>query len=228
MHVTTINNLPMFSDISFDEMKYLIEKSKKRFYPVGSIVTYEGDNPEFLYLILRGRVKVVLYQSNGRETILRTLKVGDYFGEMSVFDHLTGPFTVVTEEDSKFLVISHERFAGIVMRNPSIAMRIIRDMSMRLREANEMIGILSHSRVKVKVAKMLLKIANSEGRKLKDGCVHIPRPPLKDFASMLGSSRETVSRILNIFSKKGYLELSRQKIVINRIADLVYEAEEID
>ena len=221
-------NFPFYSDLSVDEREALLKASERRKYPGGSIVIYEGDKPEFLYFILKGSVKVALNKASGREIILRILRVGEYFGEMSAFDQLPRSATVITEEDSEFLAISHERFADIVSRNPIIAMKMVTELSLRLREANELISILSHPQVKTRVANVLLKHVNNHGKRHKNGFIRIPRPSLKEIASMSGTSRETVSRILNSFSKSGFLELSKQDITIQSETDLRDLAEELD
>jgi CRP/FNR family transcriptional regulator, cyclic AMP receptor protein len=223
-----LEKMPLFSGLSAPELDYVLEISEKRHYPRGSIVIYQGDKAEFLYLILKGRVKVALDHANGKETILNILKEGDYFGEMSAFDQLPRSATILTEADSEFLAISQKAFKGMVMKYPEIALKMLKEMSMRLRAANELIGNLSHLNVKERVAKTLWNLCRSSGKRWKDGRIKIPRPALKDIASMSGTSRETVSRILSGFSKKGLLELTKEDIIVYRENEFVQMAEDID
>lgn len=223
-----LKKAPLFSELSARELEYVFEISEERHYPRGSIVLYQGDKAEFLYLILKGRVKVALAYANGKETILSTLKGGDYFGEMSAIDQLPRSATIVTEADSEFLAISQKAFRGMIIKYPEIALKMLKEMSLRLRAANELIGSLSHLNVKGRVAKTLWNLSKSSGKRWNDGRIQIPRPILKDIASMSGTSRETVSRILSGFSKEGLLELTKADIIIYRENEIVHMAEDID
>lgn len=223
-----IKNLPFFPDLSLDEQEALLKISEQRVYPKGSIVIYEGDKSEFCYFILKGSVKVSLIQVTGRETIISVLKVGEFFGEMSAFDQLPRSATIITEEDCEFLAISQEGFTDVVKTNPEIAIKIIRKLSLRLRDADEMINTLSHRQVKARIARTLLKIAKAEGIPLKNKRIQISRPGFQDLAAMTGTSRETVSRIINSFSKEGILELTKQEIIISAEADILNILEQID
>lgn len=223
-----LKKISLFSELYTHELDYVLEVSEKRKYPRGSIVIYQGDKPEFLYLILKGCVKVSLDHANGKETILSILKEGDYFGEMSAFDQLPRSATILTEEDSEFLAISQKAFKDMVMKYPEIALKMLKEMSIRLRAANELIGSLSHLNVKERVAKTLWNLCRSSGKTWKDGRIKIPRPALKDIASMSGTSRETVSRILSGFSKKGLLELTKEEIIIYPGNEIFQMAEDTD
>ncbi len=210
-----LKKTPLFSELSARELEYMFEISEERHYPRGSIVTYQGDKAEFLYLILKGRVKVALAHANGKEVILNTLKKDDYFGEVSTFDQLPHSATIVTEADSEFLAIPQKAFKGMIMKYPGIVLKMLKEMSMRLRAANELIGSLSHLNVKERVAKTLWNLSRSSGKRSNDGRIQIPRPTLYDIASMSGTTPETVSRVLSGFSKEGLLELTKADIIIS-------------
>ncbi|MBW1804144.1 MAG: Crp/Fnr family transcriptional regulator [Deltaproteobacteria bacterium] len=220
MEINLLRNIPLFSGLSSNELKDFLESSERRRYPRGNIVIYQGDTGEVIYLILKGSVKVSLTHPDGKEIILNTLRVGDYFGEMSVFDHMPRSATIVTEEASEFLVISKKVFIELIKRNPEISLKILAEMSKRLREADEQIGSLAHFDVKGRVAKTLTKLSNKPEIQSHDGYIVIPRPSMKDIAAMSGTSRETVSRILNELSKKGILHLTKESIIIFNAQDI--------
>ncbi|MBN2061398.1 MAG: Crp/Fnr family transcriptional regulator [Deltaproteobacteria bacterium] len=228
MKTEDLKKLWLFSELPVREMEHIFEISKKRHYPRGSIVIYQGDKAEFLYLILKGRIKVTLCHPNGKEVILNTLKEGDYFGEVSVFDQQPHSATIMTETDSEFLAISRETFKEMIMKYPEISLKMLKEMSMRLRAANELIGSLTHLDVKKRVAKTLLNLSRSIGEKGSDASIQIPRPTLYDIASMSGTSRETVSRILSMLAKEGLLILTKEDIIICHQNKIVHMAEDTD
>jgi len=214
MEIKLLKNVPLFSELSPGELEELLELSEKRRYPKGSIVLYKGDVGQVLYLILKGKVKVVLFDENGKEIILSMLKSGNYFGEMSAFDQMPRSATVITVEDSEFLVISQKSITDQIEKNPKIALKLLSEMSRRLREADEQISNLALLDVRGRVAQILLKLYKGTNVRKGEDYRIVPRPALKDIAAMSGTSRETVSRVLSEFSKRGLISLTKENIII--------------
>ena len=209
-----MKNIPLFSELSSVETDDLVKLSQSRKYPRGNIVLYKGDVGDVIYIILKGRVKVVLSSPDGKEIILSTLNTGEYFGEMALFDHLPRSANIVTMEDCDFLVIPQEVIIDLIKKSPQLALKMISIMSARLRDSNEQISSLAHLDVKGRVARTLLKLSKKASKKTKDGYQMIPRPSAKDIADMSGASRETVSRILTEFARQGLISLSKNHIVV--------------
>ena len=214
MEIELLKNIPLFSELSSGELGELVELSEKRRYPKGSIVLYKGDEGQVIYLILKGKVNVDLIDENGKEIILSTLKSGNYFGEMSAFDQMPRSATIITVEDSEFLVISQKIITDQIKKNPKIALKLLSEMSRRLREADEQISNLALLDVRGRVAQILLKLYRGTNVRKGEDYKIVPRPALKDIAAMSGTSRETVSRILSEFSKRGLISLTKENIII--------------
>ena len=220
MVATLLKNIPLFSGLSPVELKDILKLSEKRRYPRGNIVLYKGDVGQAIYLILKGKVKVVLFDEDGKEIILSTLKEGNYFGEMSAFDQMPRSATIVTVEESEFLMIRQKSIADQIKKNPQLSFKLLSEMSRRLREADEQISSLALLDVRGRVAQTLLKLSQETSMGKCTDYTVIPRPALQDIASMSGTSRETVSRILSDFSKRGLVSLTKKKIIIYESLDL--------
>ena len=93
-----------------------------------------------MYIIAKGRVKVVLYGDNGREVILTLLKAGEFFGEMSLLDDLPRSANVIAAEDSTVLILKRDQFAEHIKKSTSTALNVMSELSKRLRRADEIIG----------------------------------------------------------------------------------------
>jgi len=220
MEMEVFENIPLFAELSSKEIRGLLEFSEKRKYPRGSIVVYRGDVGDVLYLIMKGKVKVVLSSQDGKEIILNTLQAGNYFGEMSVLDHMPRSATVVTMENCEFLVITRKVLTDQIEGNPEVALKLLSEMSRRLRETDEQINSLAHLDVRGRLAQTLLKLLKKTDTRKEETYQVIPRPTMKDLADMTGTSRETVSRILREFSKKGIISLKKNSIIIYQGLDM--------
>ena len=140
MENETLKNIPLFSELSQEELKELSNSSVKKKYPKGSIVIYKGDLAQHMFLILKGRVKVILNGHIGNEVILGMLEPGSYFGETSVFDAMPHSATIVTVEESDFLCISQEHITNLIKKKPEIALEMLSELSKKLRETHEQVG----------------------------------------------------------------------------------------
>jgi CRP/FNR family transcriptional regulator, cyclic AMP receptor protein len=214
MGVHLIKDIPYFSELTIEEMQNLVASSQKRRYPRGSIVLHKDDVGDETYLIMIGKVKVIVTHPDGKEIILNILKSGDLFGEMAVFDHMPRSATVAAEEDSELLIISRENITNLIKRNPQIAFKLLSDMSRRLREADEQISGLAHLDAKGRVAQALLKLSKEANMITDDGHKVFPKPPIKDIAAMSGTSHEIVSQLLSELTNKRIIDLTKEYIII--------------
>ena len=95
MDIQVLKNIPLFSELSPEELRELLELSRRRRYPRGSIVFYQEDVDQAIYLIVNGKVKVVLFDDEGKEIILSTLTSGNYDGTYDSIDWINTAFDEV-------------------------------------------------------------------------------------------------------------------------------------
>ena len=214
-----LRRVPLFVELGEAEIARLAEIARDRSYPRNSVILFEDDPGDALYVVVTGLVKVVLIGEDGREVILSVLKEGDFFGEMSLIDDQPRSAHVIAMEDSSLLVLRREDFHKGLREAPGIAVGMLRAMSRRLREADEKIGGLVLLDVNGRVAKLLLSMADEN-----DG-VHITRRVTHHtIAQMVGSSRETVSRTMRELADSGHIEVTRKAITIRNRAALLSAA----
>jgi CRP-like cAMP-binding protein len=210
-----LRRVPLFAELSDAEVARLGDLARDRSYPKNSVILFEDDPGDALYVVISGLVKVVLIGEDGREVILSVLKEGDFFGEMALIDDKPRSAHVIAMEDASLLVLRREEFQHKVRETPSIALGMLRAMSRRLREADETIGGLVLLDVNGRVAKLLLGLADEN-----DGVQITRRVTHHTIAQMVGSSRETVSRTMRDLVERGYIEVTRKAITIRDRAAL--------
>jgi CRP/FNR family cyclic AMP-dependent transcriptional regulator len=207
----TLRAVPLFAHLGDDELRQVAAAVRERSYPKQSIILFEDDPGDALYLVVAGQVKVVLIGEDGREVILSVLGPGDFFGEMSLIDDQPRSAHVIAMEDARLLVLRREDFQRALEETPRIALGLLRALSGRLRRADDKIGALVLLDVLGRVARVLLELAG-EGS---DGLI-TRRLTHHTIAQMIGSTRETVSRTMRELAERGLITVSREGI---RIAD---------
>ena len=207
-----LRNVPLFSDLSDKDLEDISKLAATRTYPKNTIIISEGDDSDSLYAVLSGKVKVYLSDDEGREIIINILSEGEYFGELALLDDSPRSASVMTLEETKLAVISKAAFEESLSRNPPMALHIIRELSSRLRSLTRNVKSLALMDVYGRVARTLLDMAEPTGN---DKLEIRQKLTQRDIASMVGASREMVSRILKDLSTGGYITIQNKTITIN-------------
>ena len=176
----------------------------------GSTVMAAGDLTDSLYIVLSGRLKVMMSDADGKEVILSILGAGEFFGEMGLIDDSPRSASVVAIESCELLSLSKRDFKKCLAENFEMTMAVMRGLVRRLREADRKIGSLALLDVYGRVARLLLDMSETiEGEK-----VVTKRLPKQDIAKMIGASREMVSRVMKDLQMGGYIEVRGSNIVL--------------
>src|SRR5438874_3214185 len=184
--------VPLFTSFPEDQLRMLSTMVTRRSAPRSTTIMAGGDATDSLYIVLSGRLKVMMSDSDGKEVILSILGPGEFFGEMGLIDDEPRSASVVTIEPCELLFISKRDFKKCLLENSDMSMAVMRGLVRRLREADRKIGSLALLDVYGRVARLLLDMAeNVNGEK-----VVTKRLPKQDIAKMIGASREMVSRVM--------------------------------
>lgn len=206
--------VPIFSDLPSETLEKIEKIGSHRKYKKNDVILMEEDSGTALFVIVKGKVKVARSSNDGREVILSILSDGDFFGEMAILDGLTRSATVASIEDTELFLLQRNDFMNLLHEYPEISVVLLQEMTKRLRSADMKIKALSLKDAEGKVATVILQLADDIG-KIKHGRVEIDKLPLQqDLANMAGTSRETISRTLHSFAKKGLVELEGSKLKI--------------
>lgn len=183
----------------------------ERSYARGAIVVSEGDTTDALYIILAGRVKVFVADSEGRELVLGEMVKGEYFGEM-VLDGGPRSASIMTQEKTRFAVVARDAFVAYLNANPAFALRLIKQLIRRVRTLTGSVKSLALLDVYGRVARLLIELAQPDGA---DSAIP-GRLTHQEFASRIGASREMVTRILKDLQNGGYIVVEAQRIVVKK------------
>jgi len=154
-------------------------------------------------VIREGRVKVTKLSGDGREKILELMGSGDFFGEMSLLDNAERSASVKTLTETRILALSRNDFLCELRRNPDLAMAVIQELTRRVRQMDEQASSLSFQRVRERTKGLLLRLAREESTH--DGWRITPSLTHQQIADMIGTSRETVTRVLKVLKEQGWL-----------------------
>lgn len=183
-----------------------------RTYPRHAVVVTEGAETDFLYVIVEGRVKIYASDEAGKEITLNVQGPGEYFGELSLLDAGQRSASAMTLEATKLTCVSRAAFSECMQQNPGLALKLIRDLTQRIRTLTELVKNLALNDVYGRVARTLSKLAVEH-----DGRMMITeRITHQEIANRVGASREMVSHIMKDLATGGYIDIKDQRIYIAR------------
>jgi CRP/FNR family cyclic AMP-dependent transcriptional regulator len=203
--------VPLFLGFPDEQLRMLTGVVTRRSAARSTTIMASGDATDSLYIVLSGRLKVMMSDEDGKEVILSILGPGEFFGEMGLIDDEPRSATVITIEPCELLAINKRDFKKCLAENFEMAMSVMRGLVRRLREADRKIGSLALLDVYGRVARLLLDMSeNVNGEKMVT-----KRLPKQDIAKMIGASREMVSRVMKDLQTGGYIEMRGSTIVLH-------------
>jgi CRP/FNR family cyclic AMP-dependent transcriptional regulator len=207
---TLLHNVPLFARLDESQLGVLARVIVRRSFGRNAKIIGAGDPTDSLYIVINGRLKVLMSDEQGREVILSILGPGDFFGEMGLLDDSLRSASVVTLDACELLTISKTDFKRSLAENFDLSLNVMRGLVQRLREADRKIGSLALMDVYGRVARLLLEMAEDvDGEK-----VVVNKLSKQDIAKMIGASREMVSRVMKDLQLGGYLEVRGRTIVL--------------
>ena len=223
MNDSVLKNIPMFADLRDEILEKISSLMQKRLYKRNNMILMEEDAGDTLFILNHGSVKITRMSDDGREVILSILGDGDFFGEMSIFDGESRSANVIALEDSEVFVLKRGDFLDLLEKHPKIAIALLQELAIRLRRSDQQIEGLSLSDAESRIAMSIIRLAEDLGV-IKLGQVIIDNLPFQqDVANMAGTSRETVSRMLKLLERKGWIQRRGRQLIITNYDEFVKE-----
>lgn len=213
-HASCIEHVPIFTSLSREERVEIAEIASSRSFEKGEMVYRAGDKGGTLFVLHTGRAKLFRLNANGKEQVLRLVEPGEFIGELALFSSLPLTDNAQALEVTTMCVLQGEQLKELMAKYPSIAFKVMDELSRRLEKAENRIEDISLSSVTKRVAGALLEL--SEGKQE----IHLPMTK-GDLASQLGMTQETLSRKLAALQEEGLIILKgHRKIIIKDRSEL--------
>jgi CRP/FNR family transcriptional regulator, cyclic AMP receptor protein len=194
---------PLFAELAEGELDALARTADLREFTRDQEIFGMNEPADGLYVIANGRVKVCVSSSAGRELILATLGAGQYFGEMALLDNEPRSASVIAQLPTSAYRVRRDEFDRLLDSHPSIARKMLKELSIRLRRANAQMESLVTLDVVGRLARFFIDLARQHGQVLGNGWIAVRRPTHQDIASSIGTSRETVTRLITDLEQRG-------------------------
>ena len=189
-------NSPIFSSLNELDRIQLEKKSIIKIFERGDTIIERDDDSNSVYFLISGTVHVLDYSKSHRAVTYASLKDGEMFGEMSAIDGLPRSAWVCAISTCKVISLSGNEFINLLKNNADISLKILQKLSSRLRMSDEKLTDVSLYGTEQRVCLELIRMTKLDSN-TKNNVYQIKQMPTQaNFANIIGTSRETVSRVL--------------------------------
>jgi CRP/FNR family transcriptional regulator len=203
----------VFCDLPREALVKLQSIKATSVYPKGTMLCLEGQAPRGIYVLCTGKAKISTTSSEGKSIILRIAEPGEVLGLTAAVSNTPYEATVETLEQTQANFISHPEFVRFIQDYPEVGMKVAQQLTHNCKCAYTEIRSLGLSNsVPEKIAKLLLGWAehplhySGPQKKPPEIAIRVTLTQ-EEIAQFVGTSRETVSRVLGDFRKKGYIRI---------------------
>ena len=217
---SVLEKAALLSSLSHEELQTLAARTVRKLFSAGELLFSEGEPCSGLHIIARGKVRIFKTSVNGREQVLAVNLPGESVAELPVFDGGPYPASAVATEDTEIAFISRRDFHAYCIEHPEVPLKVLSVVGARLRRLVGIIEELSFTTIRHRLIAMLMKLAQSEGKKTERGVEILLPATHQELANQLGTVRELISRNLMRLQAEGLLEVDARQIVVKDLKGL--------
>lgn len=204
----------IFASLSKEELRKIVVRTGHEEYSRGDMIFYEGKKANTLYIINEGKIKLYKHTKDGKEQILHILTIGDFFGELNLFNEGEYTFNAKAMTDVKLCTLKKDDMKKIILEIPEIALKILEVVGERLSKLETLVQKLASNDIESRLAHLVLEFKKQYGKKVSQGVEIVLPLTREDMSNFTGVARETVSRKLKKFEEEGIIKLIGSKKII--------------
>lgn len=224
--VDILRKVPLFSGLETGDLETLATIVTKKEYSKKETLFQQGDPGEEFMILTEGSVKVELMNTEGKELTLTILTPFQFLGELALLDDVPRSATVISMEQSTLLSINKRDFARILESFPRMSIPIMRQLTRRVRVLTDDIASMAFLDSYSRVTRKILNLADEMGKTTPEGLVQIDQSLThQQLANLVGTTRETVTKILNEMKDNGLISIRRHRITILDSDELLARAD---
>ena len=207
---------PLFAAMQPEELDEILKFALDRRVRRGQTIFQRGDEGSSLMAVLRGRVRISSVSGDGKELTLNVINTGEIFGEIALLDGQPRSADAVAIEDSVLLVVDRRYFLPFLRHKEDLCLRLLAVLCSRLRRTSTALEEIALFDLPVRLARVLLKLAEDYGRPGSTGTRIDLKLSQRDLSNLVAASRESVNKLLRTWRENGTVELEDGFIVLRR------------
>ena len=211
---------PLFVAMKPAELDEILKFASERRFRRGQTIFQRGDNGSALMAVLRGRVRISSVSSDGKEVTLNVINPGEIFGEIALLDGNPRSADATAIEDTLLLLVERRHFVPFLRNNEDLYLRLLAVLCSRLRRTSMALEEIALFDLPVRLARVLLKLAEDYGRTAGVGTRIDLKLSQRDLSNLVAASRESVNKQLRTWRESGAVDMEDGFIVLRQPGEL--------
>ncbi len=204
----TDDHASLFQSLSDTSLQTLLSNSRMSDFQAGQEIIQQGDNPAYLYYIIKGRIKTMRYSAEGEEATIRMLKAGETFMDAVIFMGGKSPVSVKALDDSKLLMIPAEAVRRHALHDSQFACNLLKIVTKHYKNAMQQIDSIVIKNPIERLGYYFLQQHLEQGSESLEVALPFQKSTI---ANHLGMKPETFSRALSQIKKMG-IDVDQEKL----------------
>lgn len=217
----TLERMPLLSQLNPTEIEQIAGITRHQRIPRFQFIYMADEKADQIYFLIKGKIKMGTFSSDGREVIREILQPEQLFGELAFSSNASRvDFAQVMQEEVELLVIHMADFRKLMSEIPSLTFACIQHLNTRLSRAEERLSSLVLKDARERIIDFLVETAGREGRKVGYETLVKHQLTQQEIANLTGTSRQTVTSVLNDLRKANLIYFNRNSILIRDLQKL--------
>jgi CRP/FNR family transcriptional regulator, cyclic AMP receptor protein len=208
----------LFNVLSSDELKTICLITNFKTAKKSEIILFSHDEGTRVYFLKKGTLKIVEIDEKGNEIVKDVLQKGDIFGEFTLTETSSDEYAIVVSDLATCCSFKMEDFEKVLETNPQLGLSYTKWMGFRFKRLQNRYSNLMFKDVRTRLVSFLNEWASKEGTPNADEVILKNYLTHQDIASLICSTRQTVTQLFNEFKEKGMLDYSRSEIILKNLA----------
>jgi CRP-like cAMP-binding protein len=211
----------ILTDLPADDFELLTANKTEKLYKKGEIIFREGAFPSGIFFIIGGKVKKYKLDKDGKEHIIYVADTGELLGYHAILSEDRYPDSAAALEESKIAFVSKEDFLDVLHQSSVLSRRLLKTLSHEFAVMANSLTMFAQKSVRERLALQLIVLREMYKVNFKPGMPVEISMGRDDLASLVGTARENVVRVLSEFKEAGILETKGRKIIVHDVNKLI-------
>lgn len=211
--LAAVRSLPVFRGLAAEDQRRVAALASLRDLARGDYLWREGDTPEHLSVLVRGRVKIVRHADAG-DVIFEIFGEGEPVGAIAVYNYMPYPASAICMEPVTLLQLPRREYFELLDRHPEFARAVIRELTKLVVALTRKLQETRGQRVEARIAQLFLSLAERMGTDSADGLEVPLQLSRQEVADLVGTTVETAIRVMSRWGREGVLVTGEKRFVI--------------
>jgi len=203
------------------KVKSMAERHTFNYFKKDQFIYFPDEPAQYIYMIAEGRVRIGRYLDDGKEIVTAILGMGEIFGELALAgEEKRTDFAQAMDDKTTVCPLSIEELKQLMYGNQELSFKMLKLVGLRLMKLERKLELLVFKDARTRIIEFIKDSATWKGKKVGYETLVPTKLTHKDIAALTGTSRQTVTTILNELKEKNLINFDRKKILVRDLANL--------